>query len=123
MLNKIRTVFVLATAMVVLGAVGGTARAQEKLQGTWKVSSAAVGMNQLSGKQLRGWEVIVDGDKFTLVEGTKKESVHFSVNTDVTPNTIDFYKTSAKQEKVWHGIYKCCYATKKTSKSGQEGRE
>jgi uncharacterized protein (TIGR03067 family) len=92
-------------ALLCLLCASSPAPAQGKLQGDWKVLSAHVGRNKLIGRQLKGWEVLIDGDKFTLVEGSKKESVHFSVNATVTPHTIDFFKTSAKKEKVWHGIY------------------
>ena len=49
--------------------------------------------------------MIVDGDKFTLYEGERKEVAHFTLDGDAKPHAIDFYKGKDQKEKVWRGIY------------------
>jgi uncharacterized protein (TIGR03067 family) len=85
----------------------GSARAddQEHMQGSWRVIFAEIGGKEANKEQLKGLEVIVEGDKFTLVEGARKEVVHFSLSPDSKPKTIDFFKSTEKKEKVWLGIY------------------
>ena len=56
-------------------------------------------------RQLEGFHVTVEGDKFTLVEGSKTYVVHFALSPDAKPHVIEFYKTVDKKEKMWHGIY------------------
>jgi uncharacterized protein (TIGR03067 family) len=95
------------SALVVLAALAvGSALADDndKLQGTWRIAKAKVGKAGVKGAQAQDMQVVIEGDKFTLVT-TKRESVHFATNTAVKPHQIDFFKTSAKKEKVWHGIY------------------
>src|SRR5262249_33844536 len=80
----------------------GTARAddQERMQGSWRVIFAEIGGKEATKEQLKGLEVIVEGDKFTLVEGpSRKEVVHFGLNSDGKPKTVDFFKSSDKKEK------------------------
>jgi uncharacterized protein (TIGR03067 family) len=75
------------------------------MQGAWKVTFAEVGAKEARKNALKSLAVHIDGDKFTLVEGDRKEVVHISIDADAKPRAIDFYKTSDKKEKVWHGIY------------------
>src|SRR3954470_1289200 len=94
-------------ALLALIAVASTARAddQERMQGTWKATLARIGANQATAAQLKKIEVIVEGDKFTLVEGEKKYVVHFALTSGGKPGVVEFFKTSEKKERLWHGIY------------------
>jgi uncharacterized protein (TIGR03067 family) len=100
--------------LVGIGAIGmgitlavGIARADDlaEFQGTWKVQFAEVGGKEVSKAVLKQLQVIVQGDKFTLVEGSKKEMAHILLDAKAKPSAIEFFKTSAKADKVWHGIY------------------
>ncbi len=77
----------------------------DKMQGTWKATFIAVGSKEADKATLKEFHVIIDGNKFTLVEGSKKEVVHFTLDSNAKVPVIEFFKTSAKTEKIWHGIY------------------
>jgi uncharacterized protein (TIGR03067 family) len=97
-----------AIALLALAALAtGFARAGEgdRFQGTWKAIFGEIGGKEATSAQLKGFQAIVDGDKFILVEGAGKETVHFTLNPDAKPRAVDFYKGSGKKDKLWHGIY------------------
>jgi uncharacterized protein (TIGR03067 family) len=95
------------TGTVVLLLAPGTVRAddQEKLQGAWKVVQAEVGNEKANKGQKKELEVLIEGNKLTLIEGDTKETVHFGLDPSAKTHTIDFFKTAEKKEKIWHGIY------------------
>ncbi len=98
--------FVALGALVLLFV--GTARAEddkERVQGTWKVIKAEVGKQRADKELKRELEVIFDGKKFTVVDGDKKETAHFSLDPDEKPRTIDFFEDAEGKKKSWHGIY------------------
>ena len=78
---------------------------QEKVQGKWRTIFAEIGAKEKSKGERKELELVIEGSKFTLIEGDKKEVVHFSLDPDAKPRHIDFYRNSDKKEKVWHGIY------------------
>jgi uncharacterized protein (TIGR03067 family) len=75
------------------------------MQGSWKVTAAQVGKKKAGPNDLKGLGVIVDGDKFTLIEGKKSEVVHFVLDSISNPHRVDFFKGADKKEKVYHGLY------------------
>jgi uncharacterized protein (TIGR03067 family) len=91
--------------LAALVAVPALADDQDRFQGTWKIASVEVGKKTVTGKALKQMRVTIEGDKLSLKEGEKTEVVHFTLNETKTPHHIDFYKTSAKKDRVWHGIY------------------
>jgi len=94
----------LAGLVVALAATPIRADDAKKMQGTWDVASVEVGNKKPS--TLKGWSVTIDGDKFTLNEGGGKSvTVHFTINSEVKPATIEFFKDAGKKDKLWHGIY------------------
>ena len=107
----IRKAFRLGVGVVVVlvlaGLVSGPARADhlDQFQGSWRIVAAKVGKIKATGEVKHSLELIVEGDKLTLIEGPKKEVVHISLTPGKKSHSIDFYKSSAKKEKVWHGIY------------------
>jgi uncharacterized protein (TIGR03067 family) len=95
-----------AVAIVVLGAGVLRAGDGDRFQGTWRVTFALIGKDEATAGQLKQMRVIVDGDKFTLVNGDKESVVHFELDPTARPNRcIEFYKGAEKKEKLWHGIY------------------
>jgi uncharacterized protein (TIGR03067 family) len=103
--SQIACICVGAIAIVVL--VSGPARASDgdRFQGSWRVIYAEVGNKEATDAQLKLMEVTIDGDKFTLVNGAKRDVVHFNLDPTTRPHAIEFFRTSDKAEKVWHGIY------------------
>jgi uncharacterized protein (TIGR03067 family) len=97
-------------SLVIVAAAWGAARADDmdRLQGTWKVTYAAVGDKVATPQQLKGMRVVIDGNKLTLDEGRgKAEAVHFSLDSDNKPPHIDFRQGKRKEDKLlYHGIYK-----------------
>ena len=95
-------------ALLLLSAIGAAplrADDQEKIQGTWHATHAQIGTNVANAKQLKQIEVMIDGDKLTLVEPAKKYVVHFTLKPDAKDGDVDFYKDAGKKERIWHGIY------------------
>lgn len=93
-------------ALAVLVPEFAQAGPEDRMQGTWKVVSAKVGSKEATAAELKEMEVIVEGDKFTLVEGSRKYTVHFDADAKAKPHrVIEFFKSTAKQDKLWHGIY------------------
>ena len=80
----------------------------DKMQGTWKVAYARVSGTTADAGTRAKLGVIIDGDKFTLIEPGMKESVHFTLDPKASPPHIDFWKgktASSKGQHFWHGIY------------------
>jgi uncharacterized protein (TIGR03067 family) len=94
-----------AVAVMAFGTCGLWADDADKFQGTWRVTHAEIGKKVAAPSQLPGLKVIVDGDKFTLVEGDTEEVVHFSLDLTTKPRHVEFYAGPAKKVKKWHGIY------------------
>jgi uncharacterized protein (TIGR03067 family) len=102
------TVFGCALGFIALAAlVSGDARADElrDMQGTWRVVEAQAGGAVANQKQLDEMRVVIDGNKFTLVEPSRTYNVHFFLDSSANPHEVDFYKDAKKQEKLWLGIY------------------
>jgi uncharacterized protein (TIGR03067 family) len=97
-----------AVGLLALAAlVSGDARADElkEMQGTWKVVEAQVGGAVANQKKLDEMKVVIDGNKFTLVEPARTYNVHFLLDSSANPQEVDFYKDAKRKEKLWLGIY------------------
>ena len=92
-------------ALVALSSAAARADDQERMQGTWKATHAQIGSKQATPAQLKKIEVMIEGDKLTLVEPEKKYVVHFTLTSGGKPGVVEFFKTSDKKERIWHGIY------------------
>jgi len=105
--KQMRRAFGLCLALGTVGLVVGLARADDvdKMQGSWQVISVKVGKVVPPKSVLKDLQVIVDGNKFTLVEGAKREVVHFVLDPTAKPPSIEFYKNPTKADKLYHGIY------------------
>jgi uncharacterized protein (TIGR03067 family) len=78
----------------------------DRMQGGWKATYGEVGGNVGTGKQLKGYRVTIDGNRFTFAEGDKTEVVHFTVSEGARPwRHIDFWQSADKKRKLYHGIY------------------
>jgi uncharacterized protein (TIGR03067 family) len=66
---------------------------------------AEIGAKEKTKGERKETELVIEGSKFTIVEGDRKEVVHFTLDPNAKPHPIDFYRNSDKKEKVWHGIY------------------
>ena len=92
-------------ALAVFGSGQARADDQERIQGSWKTLFAEIGSKEKSGPKLKETELVIEGSKFTILEGDRKEVVHFTLDPDAKPRHIDFYRASDSKEKLWHGIY------------------
>jgi uncharacterized protein (TIGR03067 family) len=107
MVARFQQLWVVGVMGVLATAGNGRADDVDKLQGKWQVSYAAVGNNVANPQQLRKMSVIIEGDKFTLDEGSKRETVHFSLNPGAKLPEIDFREGKKKQVKaLYYGIYR-----------------
>jgi uncharacterized protein (TIGR03067 family) len=97
------------TVKTFLGGKKGAEEAQhrdkEKMQGTWKVTFAAVGDKTIPDKARREFRVIIEGHKLTLIQGKDQEIVHFSLRPEAAPKVIEFRQKEGDAKVHWHGIY------------------
>jgi len=101
-----RAAFGIALTLAVLAP--GAARADEldNMQGTWRITYAAVGNKVANAKQLKAMSVLIDGNKFTLIEGAgQKEVVHFTPYPRRKPREVEFKRGKGDAKLLWHGIY------------------
>jgi uncharacterized protein (TIGR03067 family) len=130
MKNRLRS---LGLCCLVVVATSANLRADDlpKLQGTWKVSFAAVGEQTANDGQRKEMRIVIEGNKLTFHEvGGKKEVVYFRLLQGTAPKTIEFRQNAKQDAKLhYHGIYemetakrlKICWAPAEHEKPGAFG--
>lgn len=89
-----------------VAAAGGDAgkKAQQQLQGEWKIAKAEVGGKTAPEDKVNQTKVIIAKNKLTFQRGERKEEVTFTLDPSKKPHHIDI--TSPGKEKKVEGIYK-----------------
>src|SRR6266566_3806535 len=101
-----RAAFGIALTLAVLAPGAARANELDNMQGTWRITYAAVGNKVANAKQLKAMSVIIDGNKFTLIEGAgQKEVVHFTPYPKRKPREVEFKRGKGDAKLLWHGIY------------------
>jgi uncharacterized protein (TIGR03067 family) len=101
-------VLMLAAAFVMVAAEGkedAGARDQKRMQGTWKVESAAKGGKKAPAERTAAMRLVIEGDQITVNEGATHEAATFTLLPDQKPPAIDI-QPNRPGAKTVRGIYR-----------------
>jgi uncharacterized protein (TIGR03067 family) len=107
---KLHVLALLAAGLLVTAALARDdegKKEKDKLNGTWSVVSIERDGKKREGDEVKGFKLVLQDGKYTLVTGDRSIEGTYKVNASRDPKAIDATRTSGKdKDQVLLGVYK-----------------